>query len=61
MSKKDEVKWMPYDEYVVNQYFVGKATEKDYELVLQYRKDKKHNIIDKDLTFGDWLKKKENP
>lgn len=55
MSNKDEVRWMPYQDYITEQYFIGRASEEEYKLAQEYIKDK----TKKDKTFKEWLEEKQ--
>lgn len=55
MSKKDEVVWMPYEEYILHEHLMGRVSKEEYEVHMQYIKENKG----KNKTFKEWLSEKE--
>ena len=55
-SKKDEIVWMPYHEYIMEKYWRGEATRAEYELALEYDKEKNKN--GKIMNYNEWLEQR---
>jgi hypothetical protein len=53
--KEDSI-WMPYHEYVLQQYYQGKATQAEYDLALEYHFEMRKT--EKGIDFKQWLEQR---